>query len=503
MGRLALPQGAAVEYDDEPVKPTEIIPPGGRQALPQGAQVTFDDDPIATPGEDVSKLESFGRGAAQGASFGFADEVVGLGHALFGSKDYAGQRYKQNRDEYRAADKRAQEANPLTYGAGGLAGGIATSFVPGLGIAKGAGLAKTALSAGKMGFVSGLGASEAEDVPGQLLDAGGSALISAGTAGLLKGVMDRAPKRAVERALGDITDGATATMRDRVVGKAGDRVKDVLPILREKAFKGAGRDPNKLLTATENALAETGQALDQAYARGGASVPSIPVVQVQRTLDQFAAGLEKDPGKAPLARSVRGLMDDVWKSWSDRKAVTAQDVRVLASDVADTAFRGSPSVAPKAGQATSQQVWGALKGLIDESLEKTAAGSSAEVRALNKRMSTLFNVREAVRYRATREATESTRLKDRISGGLDLGLALAEPSAFVAKKAYDFVGKPLVRMADDRLASLVTAARGGSTRAQIVERGIQLGFSPIVARSLATWATGAAQDLTGEAAAAP
>lgn len=483
--------GAADRYlDDEPARPVAT----------SVADKYLDDDPIATPGEEPSKLESFGRGAAQGASLGFADELVGLGHALFADKGYAGSKYRTKRDAYREADRRAQQANPLTYGAGNIAGGVASSFVPGLGIAKGAGLAKTALQAGKVGFIGGIGASEAEDVGSQLLEGAGSAALSAGTAGLLKGVMDRAPKRAVERALGDVTDGATATMRDRLVGKGGDRVKDVLPILREKPFRQAGRDAGKLLGATENAIADTGQALDAAYARGGAAAPSISVVKVQRTLDKFAAGLEKDPGKAPLARQVRGLMDDVWKAWGDRKAVTAQDVRVLASDVAETAFRGSPAVAPKAGQATSQQVWGALKELIDESLEAGSKGSSAEVRALNKRMSTLLNVREAVRYRATRESTESTRLKDRISGGLDLGLALAEPSAFVAKKAYDIVGKPLVRTADDKLAELVTAARNGSTKAQVVERAIQLGFAPLVARSLASWATGAMQSVTGEAA---
>lgn len=454
---------------------------------------------VTEQAEEPSALTALARGAAQGATLNFSDEIVGLGEALFsketltpGGGNFA-QRYRKGRDESRAANAAAKNAHGFAYGAGELGGGIATSFVPGLGIAKGASLAKTALGAAKLGAGAGLGASESEDIGGQLADAGTSALVSGGTAGLLGRVMRGAPDRVVKRALGDLTDGATATQRDRVVGKGGERVGEVVGILGEKGFKKAGRDAGRLLEQTESAIKETGEAFGETIA-GGAPIRVADVLGVVETTAKKLAG---DPGKADLARAVAGKADDVLNAWGNRTHVSPQEVQTLASDIADAAFRGSPAVAPKAGQSTSREVWGELKGLIDQSLEASTAGASKEARALGRRMSNLYNMREAVRYKATRESTESTRLKDRISGGLDMGLALADPTTFVAKKTYDFVGKPLVRKADERLAQLVTAAQNGSPVAKIKERALMLGFSQPVAGALSTWAMKTASEMSG------
>lgn len=482
---------------------TELPSAGPTQLSATELEGATDLPPAAAP----STGEALLRGGGQGLTLGFADEIMGLGKALFGGKDHFGSNYRAARDSERDANRAAQQAHPLAYGAAEVGTGIASSFIPGLGIAKGAGVLKTALGAAKSSAVAGAGYSEAEDAGGVATDALKSGALGGATAGVLSRVLSGAPDRTIRRVLGDVTDGSTATMRDRVVGKAGDRVPSVLRLLRETPFKRAGRDAGKLLTATEDAIADTGQRLDSVYARAGAKAPSIPVKDILKDLGAFTKQLEGDPGKAALARQVRALTDDVVESWTTKTGgkavavtdhVSAQQVRVLASDIADAAFRGSPAVSPKAGQATAQQIWGKLKDRIETSLETGSKGASEEVRALNRRMSDLYNVRESVRYRATREATESTRLKDRISGGLDIGLALAEPSAFVAKKAYDFVGKPAIRGLDSKLADLVTAARNGSTAAQIGERALILGFSPVVASGLASWAQKSAQDLSGE-----
>jgi len=451
---------------------------------------SFLDDPVpAAPPPEVGKVESFLRGASQGATLGFRDELVGAVESLF-----TGKSYEQARDESRANDKAAQEANPWTYTAGDLAGTGATMFIPGLGVAKGASLAANAAKAAIAGGIGGLGASEKGDIGGQLSDAASSALISGATAGVMGKVIGGAPERSVKRVLGDLTDGATATQRDRLVGAAGKKVDDVLEIVRgDKAFKAAGRDPNALLEAVENGLERAGTQLDDIYAKAGKATPGIKLEDVTKTLSKLASGLEKDPGKLSAARAVRSQIDDVMQSWGERTHVSPQEVRVLAKDIADAAFRGSPAVAPKQGQVVSQQIWGTLKDLIgeniDEAGQKLGAGGRKELEALNKRMSTLMNMREAVRYRATREATESTRLKDRISAGLDVGAALADPSLFVAKKAFDWVGKPAARAVDEQLATLVTAARNGSTAAQLTQRALEFGLAPAAAKSIASWAT--------------
>lgn len=111
--------------------------------------------------EDISKTESFLRGAAQGASFGFADELTAKTESLLSDKEY-----EQALAESREAYKAAEEANPMTSFAGNIAGGVAIP-VPLLGAA--ATGATTAAKAGKlalagagMGAVAGVGTSEAE-----------------------------------------------------------------------------------------------------------------------------------------------------------------------------------------------------------------------------------------------------------------------------------------------------------------------------------------------------
>jgi len=459
----------------------------GRFSPEQLGGLRFADEPAAAPARDVSWIESAARGALQGATFGFADEIVGGAEALF-----TGKRYAQARDESRANFKAAQAANPGAYLGGDIAGSVATSFIPGLGIAKGASLGAMAGKAALQGAIGGLGASEASDVGGMLSDAAVSGALSGATAGVVGKVTRGAPERVAKRIIGDITDGVPAGMRDKVVGKAGARAEDVITAVKENpALRTAGRDPQRLLPAVEDALATAGAKLDEVYARAGSATPGISVTKVQRALDKVAREYEKDPGKLPMAKAIRAQMDDVWTAWGDRTHVSASDVRTLAGDIGEAAFRGSPAMAPKQGQVAAQQAWGALKGLIDENVDEAAkaiGGAGAkELRDLNRRVSTLVTMRDAVRYRATREATESTRLKDRISGGLDLGLALVDPTTFAAKKAYDIVGKPALRKADEGLAALVTAAKNGSTKAEIAQRAVELGMAPTVDAALHSW----------------
>src|SRR5919109_918457 len=371
-----------------------IDPPTGAKPVDDGwIDPPTQPQTIQPESEKPSGLEAFGRGAAQGATLGFSDELVGLGHALFADRDYAGSEYRKARDREREANHAAEAAHPWAYGGGNLAGGVATSFVPGLGIAKGAGVLKTALGAAKLGAFQGLGESESEDVGGMAFDALKSGALAGTTAGVLQHVVGNAPERVIQRRIGDVTDGATATMRDRLVGQAGKNKFDVLDVLRDKPFRQAGRDPEKLLGATELALQQTGQKLDEAYARAGLKTPGIKVSDVLGEVENIAKRLEKDPGKADLARAVQAKAEDVFSVWGNRTHVPAQDVRILASDIADTAFRGSPAIAPKAGQSVSREVWRSLKDLIDKNVEQAGRGGSSELAALNKRMSTLINIR--------------------------------------------------------------------------------------------------------------
>ena len=111
--------------------------------------------------------ESFGRGAAQGASFDFADEITGLALALpraYKEEINPIDAYVKERDESRAAYGAAEKEHPNYYTAGEVAGAIAPMAIPGVGAAmmpaKGAGFLKTAAKLAVPGALMGLGGTE-------------------------------------------------------------------------------------------------------------------------------------------------------------------------------------------------------------------------------------------------------------------------------------------------------------------------------------------------------
>jgi len=160
-------------------------------------------------------LESGVRGLGQGASLGLWDELAGAGEAIGQSvgikglgedigkgeglsfvkplaldpdRDF-GQAYSEGRDKWRGEDKIAQHDNPGTYGTGQVAGGVASSFVPGLNIAKGASVANAAGKAALQGGLMGFGNSEADNLKDLAIDtakgAGTGAVIGGGTTAAL------------------------------------------------------------------------------------------------------------------------------------------------------------------------------------------------------------------------------------------------------------------------------------------------------------------------------
>lgn len=136
--------------------------------------------------KEISQAESLGRGLVQGGTFNFGDEIGG---GLYALKDAAGKMslsdlvsdYVKNRDDIRNNNDAAKKANPWTYGAGELGGGVATSLIPGVGFTKGASLANILTKGAAIGGANALGASRADLTQG---DVGGAALDTTIGAGL-------------------------------------------------------------------------------------------------------------------------------------------------------------------------------------------------------------------------------------------------------------------------------------------------------------------------------
>lgn len=118
-------------------------------------------DALSAPKKQgVSMGESALAGGAQGIAMGFGDELSGGAGYLAGKLGWVPDKgYEYYRDYARQQDKLAQEANPNTYGASALGGGLATAaLMP----SAGATLGKTVASGAAQGGLAGLGSSDAD-----------------------------------------------------------------------------------------------------------------------------------------------------------------------------------------------------------------------------------------------------------------------------------------------------------------------------------------------------
>lgn len=184
--------------------------------------------PAPTP--EISQLQSAGKGAIQGATAGFGDEIAGGIDALLSKtgtlftgdapNPYADQPiadvYKSGRNEVRQDNAQASEVNPLSYLGGMIGGGAA---LPGTGSLKG----MTAL-----GGASGLGLSNQEDIAGMAGDTAKGAGI-----GLLGGLLTRGTKTLPQAA--PAAKGPNAGWDFPVRNDLGEAVKSSLPSLSNQA----------------------------------------------------------------------------------------------------------------------------------------------------------------------------------------------------------------------------------------------------------------------------
>lgn len=199
-----------------PVSPAEVSDWRSR------AQAVHQDAPVHV--EEPGMLEAAARGLEQGVTFGFGDELNALlesakESALDNPQSPFWDRYRQHRDESRAAFHAAEEAYPVTSFAGNVAGALAPALLTGGGAVAAkaaAGGLKAAATEGALlgagyGALSGLGESQADLTKG---DIGGAA-------------KDVAVGGAVGSALGAGMGAGIHQFGDTLVG-AGVRAKDFL-----------------------------------------------------------------------------------------------------------------------------------------------------------------------------------------------------------------------------------------------------------------------------------
>ncbi len=135
--------------------------------------------------EEPGMVESALRGAEQGATFGFGDEINGgletLLNRATGSPSSQGlnilDEYRKHRDESREKFAAAEEANPITSTVSNLAGGILPALGTGGGTLAAKGIGGIAAMGAKYGALGGLGNSTADLTKGKVNEAAGDTLL--------------------------------------------------------------------------------------------------------------------------------------------------------------------------------------------------------------------------------------------------------------------------------------------------------------------------------------
>lgn len=309
--------------------------------------------------EAPSKLSSALHGLGQGASFGFSDELEAMVRAANPET-----KYQDALKEVRARYKKAQETNPKTYGAADLAGNIGTSFIPVLGIPKGAGLVKTALKSAAQGGAASLGYSEG-DATEQLQDAAKGAGMGAvfGSGGKL---VEKALSPVAERLALNAT-GATGREAEKFQKGAGRKLLDMgLVSFGDDARNVAEKSNTALKNASEGIgdslrtldKASDGVSRDQVLANliteraklSGNEAKSDVISKIDKIIERFSKSDQKR-SFSDLWNVKKGFDEKVnWKAWQEKPNATQANYlasKAVRNAVADTAQAELPEIAKK------------------------------------------------------------------------------------------------------------------------------------------------------------
>lgn len=235
---------------------------------------------------EIGMTESALRGAASGASFGFADELTAAAEAAgrsvlpesMGGDKLADllENYRKYRGESREAYKAAEEANPATYMAGDIGAGVATGLLTG-GAGAVANLGKVGIKQGvkelakmgaKQGATAGLGMSEADLTQGEVGGVAKDVLTGSVIGGAAGAVLPTAVKGAGQ-ALGAV--GEFAMDKAPAMVKKGKQAFE----LAKKGVKVVGTKAQEALdTESSKAANEIINAFKKQYEQGSTMVGS-------------------------------------------------------------------------------------------------------------------------------------------------------------------------------------------------------------------------------------
>lgn len=359
-----------VPDDDDgfvPDKP-DTVAPGGLAGVVTGK-----------PAPVVAKGAAYGRGALQGASLGFGDEISAATDALLshvpGVRTVAEKinqiggeggglpvndpniTYAKRRDSYRKKNAEAQQAHPVAYGAGEVTGAIPTSVALGNFGGFLGGPASTALGGGTatlgkaigtgatLGAVGGAGLSTADTAGGVAKDALLGAGLGAATGGVLHGAtkavsaaVGGAGERIADRAGSNLEQGAKKKAYLAVRDDAVDHVLGEHPGIMRAA---AAKDDAAVIREAAPVRAKAQADLASIY--GDTPVKPEMVTAPIDNLDARISALRASPKLTDehTADALVKIRDALNKKLTTE--TTVKDLRALQSDLQGSSYGKAPA----------------------------------------------------------------------------------------------------------------------------------------------------------------
>ena len=324
-----------------------------------------------TPPPEISQTESAIRGGAQGLSFGFADEATARLESIT-----KGVPYEQALQESREAYKQAQEANPITYTGSEIVGGIAPTFIPGIGQAvTGAKLGRLATIGAGTGALSGLGYSEGKDIGEVARDVSiggalGGALPVIGSKLFPKKLQSEISKKASETVTQEASQATGKEITQATVGQAAKREGIPLKEL-EKSLQNAqsSADQNlgaKLSQADELISTLTGKKeslINFLRQNPEKSKQIAEITNTAQSSDELARILTEYATKNPTRRQ------GIEAATKGKKILQESNINILNQDIFDILDQSRNRIIEKNKQGISSPLSLAQKEIEDISLK--------------------------------------------------------------------------------------------------------------------------------------
>ena len=468
----------------QPVKPKAPFDPAAFLADPNA--MTTAPAPV---GEEISKAASFGRGALQGGTLGFADEISGFLESVGGSlglteKDKT---YEQARDESRANFKAAEEANPLTSLAGNVGGSLATMLIPGANMAKagqvlsklplagemlaGSTLAKSALLGAGLGGIEGAGHSTADSLGGVIDDAQTGAV----TGGIMGGASDIAMGAAGKgiKYLGHQLNPTIQRLKAFGITDAGMRKAGGFEHLADGMEEFTARGGVRKLTG-DNIPVEGFKRLDSQMDAIGASMHAKldgqggAIIDDDTILAEFWTPLQAKLEKEGLTvdklvgdKSVSDLVDDVLGTGGNLEKLHDIKKKFGAEVNWSESLRATdPPIKTKlykeATQLLNEMIISKLNSVSDElgeGIGDALRADNASYAKLSKLWPLMKENADTFQYSGDKGAT--LKIKDQLTGagvGAALGSMTGIPGMGVAAGAASMIGGAALRSIPGRLA---------------------------------------------------